>query len=268
MNKFKKLLKAIKLIALKPALLNKVLDDSTINKAEVIRKYNLSQGLKTIDFNHLIPDFTETIEPYAALDGGSTPLDIALLKSLARSQPNCAYFEIGTWRGESVANVASIASHCVTLNLPDAEMQQMGLDKDYITSHRFFSKELKNVTHVQANSQTFDFSSLNQTFDLIFVDGDHHYESVKNDTSNVFKLLKNEDSIIVWHDYGNNPNDIRWDVLHGILDGTPADKRKFLYRVSNTLCAIYSKKAIKSYYPTPYSVPESFFSITLKNSKY
>ncbi|MBA3704978.1 MAG: class I SAM-dependent methyltransferase [Bacteroidetes bacterium] len=264
MNKLKKLLKALTLIAVKPSLLNKVLDDANVNKTEVIKKYNLPQGLKTIDINHLLPAFIETVEPFSSIDGGSTPMDIALLKGLARIKPNCMYFEIGTWRGESVANVASVAKDCITLNLPDEEMLQMGLDKDYVEAHRFFSTGLKNVEHIQANSQTFNFSSLNKKFDLIFIDGDHHYESVKKDTSNAFKLLKDNDSIIVWHDYGNNPTDIRWDVLLGILDGTPADKIKNLHRVSNTLCAIYTTKPLQSAYIQPFSPPKNYYSLTVK----
>lgn len=265
MNKLKKLLKAISLIISKPSLLNKVLDDEDVNRAEIIKKYGSPVILKSININDLLPQLNETIEPYSSLDGGSTPIDITLLKGLARSKPDCMYFEIGTWRGESVANVATVAKQCVTLNLPDEEMLGMGLDKNYIGSHRFFSKDLKNVMHIQANSQIFDYNSLHQKFDLIFVDGDHHYESVKNDTSNVFKLLKNEDSIIVWHDCGNTPSDTRWNVLRGILEGTPGDKRQYLYRVSNTLCAIYLKRPITSYYPQPYSSPENYFSVQVKN---
>src|ERR1035437_8860708 len=127
-------------------------------------------------------------------------------------------------------------------------MLRMGLDRNYVGLHRFFSKDLKNVKHIQADSQTFDYSSLNQKFDLIFIDGDHHSESVKNDTANAFKLLKVDDSIIVWHDYGNTPNDIRWDVLHGILDGTPSEKLGNLYHVSNALCAIYTSRKINAAY--------------------
>ena len=265
MKKLKKLIKVILLIIKNQALLNNVLDDADVNKEQVIKKYNLPHGLKTIDITSLLPDLNETIEPYSSLDGGSTPLDLALLKGLAKSKTDCMYFEIGTWRGESTAIVASAAKQCVSLNLPDEEMLKMGLNKKYVESHRFFSKDLKNVTHIQANSQTFDYNSLNQKFDLIFIDGDHHYESVKNDTANAFKLLKDDDSMIVWHDYGNNPADIRWDVFRGILDGTPSEKRSSLYRVSNTLCAIYTAKKLKAEYIEPYSTPTKYFSVTLKS---
>lgn len=264
MNKLSKLLKAITLIIRQPALLNKVLDDADVNKQQVIENYHLPIGLKTIDITQLLPDFNETVEPYCSIDGGSTPFDLALLKGLAKSKADCTYFEIGTWRGESAANVANVAKQVVTLNLPDEEMLKMGLDKKYVGLHRFFSKGLGNVTHIQANSQTFDFNSLNQKFDLIFIDGDHHYESVKNDTTNGFKLLKDENSIIVWHDYGNNPSDIRWDVLRGILDGAPPEKRGNLYRVSNTLCAIYLGNSIEGRYIESFLKPEKHFSISLK----
>ncbi len=264
MNKFSKLLKAIALIIKNPALLNKVLDDADVNKQQVIETYNLPKGLKTIDISELLPNFNETVEPYCSIDGGSTPFDLALLKGLAKSKTDCMYFEIGTWRGESAVNVASVAKQVVTLNLPDEEMLKMGLDKKYVGLHRFFSKELKNVTHLQANSQTFDYTGLNQKFDLIFIDGDHHYESVKNDTANAFKLLKDSNSIIVWHDYGNNPSDIRWDVLRGILDGAPAEKRDNLYRVSNTLCAIYTASPVKAEHIDIFSDPDKVFSIMLK----
>ena len=33
---------------------------------------------------------------------------------------------------------------------------------------------------------------------------------------------------------------MRWDILRGIYDGTPIEKRKKLFGVSNTLCAIYT----------------------------
>lgn len=266
MNKLKKLIKAISLIIKNPALLNNVLDDADVNREQVIKKYNLSLGLKSVDITHLLPAFNETVDPFCSLDGGSTPIDLALLKGLAKSKTDCMYFEIGTWRGESVANLASVAKHCVTLNLPDEEMLKMGLDKNYVGLHRYFSKNLKNITHIQANSQTFDYSSLNQKYDLIFIDGDHHYESVKNDTANAFKLLKDENSIIVWHDYGNNPSDIRWDVLRGILDGTPPEKHSDLYRVSNTLCAIYTSQDIKAEHTNSFSKPEKYFSISLKSN--
>jgi predicted O-methyltransferase YrrM len=264
MSKLSKLFKALALIVKNPALLNKVLDDEEVNKTAVIAQYNLPNGLKTIAIDQLLPALNITVDPFCSLDGGSTPLDLALLKGLAASKTECDFFEIGTWRGESVANVASVSKTGTTLSLPDQTMLEMGMDKKYVALHRFFSKDLKNVVHIQANSLTFDYASLNKKFDLLFIDGDHHYESVKKDTANAFSILKNNESIIVWHDYGHSPSDIRWDVFRGILDGTPADKRKYLYRVSNTLCAIYTTQPITAVYADLYIAPTNYFTMTVK----
>lgn len=263
MKKLSKLFKAFFLILRQPSLLNKVLDDAGVNKNEVIAKHGLPDGLPAVDITELLPGFSETVSPFCYLDGGSMPIDLALLKGLAKKSSNCEYFEIGTWRGESVANVAAVAGHCTTLNLPDADMIGMGLDKKYVELHRFFSKGLPNITHLQGNSQTYDYKSLGKKFDLIFIDGDHHYESVMNDTRHMFELLKDENSVIVWHDYGNHPNDIRWDVLRGILDGTPAAKRNKLYRVSNTLCAIYTNQQLSPYQQAAIETPGKSFTISI-----
>ena len=67
MSKVSKLFKALSLILKQPSLLNKVLDDDDVNKNEVVKKYNLEKGLKTVDITELLPNFDVTIEPYAAL---------------------------------------------------------------------------------------------------------------------------------------------------------------------------------------------------------
>ncbi len=267
MSKIGKFLKGLKLLAGNPWLMNVILDDQEVNKKEITARYQLPDGLPTLEILELCPNLQETISPYTYLDGGSTLADLLLLKALARQYPNCAYFEIGTWRGESVANVASIAKTCVTLNLPDDTMRSMGSSDDYVRMHRYFSKQLPNVTHLQHDSTTFDFSPYKNQFDLIFVDGDHHYETVRTDTANAFRLLRDENSIIVWHDYGNTPADVRWDVLKGILDGTPAKERQHLYRVSNTLCAIYCRRPLKSFYPTEIPEPNKIFEATISVKK-
>jgi predicted O-methyltransferase YrrM len=260
MGKISKLLKALTLIVKQPALLNKVLDDEDVNRTEVIRKFGLTEGLPVISYPSVVP-VKQVVAPYCAMEGGSTPIDLALLKGLASSKKDCDYFEIGTWRGESAANVAAVSRTCTTLNLPDSTLLEMGFDKRYVALHRFFSKGLSNVTHLFGNSLKYDFSSLEKKFDLIFIDGDHHFESVKSDTMNAFKLMKDENSVIVWHDYGHDPSNIRWDVLRGIMEGTPEHLRKNLYRVSNTLCAVYMRNAPAAEPQKAFTDPRHFFSI-------
>lgn len=264
MSKIGKLFRALQLIARQPALLNHVLDDNEVWKKYVTKNYNLPDGLPMVQLDDLFPGFEMEIPVFAFLDGGSLPTDIALLMHFAAGIPDCRYFEIGTWRGESVLNVAQKAKHCTTLNLPDEEMRQIGMSEEYIALTAFFSKVKQNITHLRGNSKTFDFAGLNEKFDLIFIDGDHHYEMVKNDTAKVFEHLVHENTIVVWHDYAKNPENVRFEVLAGILDGIPGKFRKNLYHAANTMTAYYSQKrwpATKLHYPIE---PKSYFSLSLK----
>jgi len=241
MSKFKKLITALQILIKKPYMLNKVIDDESVHQ-EIITKENpqLKNGFRMLDLLDLLPNFNTAVTPFSFLDGGSLITDLALLKGLAEKQTDCTYFEIGTWRGESVANVASVAKDCYTLNLSNETLSALGYSQEYLQQQDFFSKKLTNVTHLKGNSFDFDFSPYYHKCDVVFVDGDHHYGSVVNDTKIAFQLLKNENAVIVWHDYASNPDKVRWDVLRGIYDGTPIEKRKKLFSVSNTLCAIYT----------------------------
>lgn len=232
----------------------------------VVNRYGLKNGLPEVDLLELFPGFNETVNNFTHLYGTSLPIDIALLKRLAASTPDCDYFEIGTWRGESISNIAEVAKFCVSLSLSDAEMHKIGYGTPFTKVQRFFSKNLPNVRHIEGNSITFDYSRIGK-FDLIFVDGDHRYEAVKSDTSNVFKLLKSDKSIIVWHDYVTQYEFIDWNVFSGILDGAPPDKRGKIYHVTNTLCAIYIPWEVKSFervYPT---YPDKKFTVSIKGEK-
>jgi len=232
-------------------------------KDHVMKRYGYEHGLPTTDLLDLFPNFAETVEPYSFLEGTSLPIDLALLKALARNYEHCRYLEIGTWRGESVANVASIADQCVSINLSGDEMRQRGLSKEFIDVHRFFSKNFKNISHIGHDSHSFDFSVFKKKFDLIFIDGDHTYKSIKIDTQNAFKLLRNIDSVIVWHDYGFSPERVRWSVLAGILDGCPKEKRKNLFHISNTLCAIYINRNFKTTFTAFPQMPNKSFKVKL-----
>ncbi len=247
MKKIKKSLQAIGAILRNPWLLNHVLADDSVWQDYLQKKGCPEQGLPVVELDTLAPGFSETLDTFAFLDGGSLPTDIALLKLLAKRFPACRYFEIGTWRGESVANVADVASQCFTLNLSKKEMLERGMPAKYADLHGFFSKGMKNITHLEGDSLTFDFAGLNQKFDLIFIDGDHHYASVKKDTENVFAHLVHDQSIVVWHDYAYHPEKMRPEVFAAIWEGTPADKRKFLVHVANSMCAVFLPESVKAH---------------------
>ncbi|MCF8229786.1 MAG: class I SAM-dependent methyltransferase [Bacteroidales bacterium] len=267
MSKLKKLFKGIGLLIRKPALINHVIDDEEVWRKYVVKKFNI-ESLPVVTMEHLFPGFSAHIPVFAFLDGGSLPTDIALLMKLAEKIDACKYFEIGTWRGESVANVARHAEECYTLNLPDEKMRELGFPEKYIGLHAFFSKEIENVKHLKGDSRSFDYAALDKKFDLIFIDGDHHYEYVKNDTQKVFEHFVHDNSIVVWHDYAKNPERIRQDVMAGIMDALPKKEHKYLYHVENTLCAIYTKKQLTTKQAEFPVKPDHIFEINLKINSY
>lgn len=235
-------------------------------KRYVTVKKGFKKGLPTLDLLDILPNFNESIRDYTYMDGTSRVTDIAVLKAIAKQFQNCQYLEIGSFRGESLVNVADVAAECVSISLSDKEMFELGLDEN-VKLQRFFSKDLKNVQHIQHNSLTYDFSQLNKKFDLIFIDGDHSYKAVKKDTENAFKLLKNENSIIVWHDYGRSYNLENWNTIAAMIDGAPNDKRNKIYHISNTICSIFTNQKVNTSFIIPTDLPNKTFNVSISAKK-
>ncbi len=267
MTKFQKIFKGVYLLFKTPSLINLILNSSIAKKQYLQKKHPNKTQLPTVSIDDIIPNFNETLSTFSFLGGGSLPTDIMLLKSLCKQTKNCSYFEIGTWRGESVVNVAEVAKECFTLNLSKKEIEALGMPKKYADLHGFYSKEKENITHLFGNSLTFDFAGLHKKFDVIFIDGSHEYDFVKNDTQKIFQHLIHENSIVVWHDYAYDPENIRYEVLAGILDGIPHNYKDNLYHVSNTLCAIYLPQKTQSKLLNYPLKPIHKFEITAKIKK-
>lgn len=234
-----KTFKALIAITKNPWLLNHVLADDSLWLKQVQKQYGIN-SLPVVEIDKLIPGFKEELNTFAFLEGGSLPTDLSLIRALCKTVPNCSYFEIGTCRGESVKNVVDVCADCVTMDLDP----KLITDKAEGELVGFFSKNDSKIKQLYANSLTFDYASLGKKFDVMFIDGDHHYESVKSDTANVFKYLVKDSSIVIWHDYGFDPVTPRHEVMAAILDGMPAECRKNVYHVSNTMCAVYINKSL------------------------
>lgn len=260
MKKIKKAAQALKNIAGKPALLNLVLEEDAHHKRELNKKFPEMESLSQIKFSDLPQPFDGEVETFL-LEGSSLPTDLALLKTLAQGRNS--YFEIGTWRGESVWNVAKNIEDCTTFNLPKDEINQLGLPAKYAELHGFLSKRNPSIQHLTGNSKSFDFRSLGKKFDLIFIDGDHSYDMVKNDTAKVFESLIHENSVVVWHDYAHSPENIRYEVFRGILDGVPSKMHSQLFHVQNTLCAVFLRGEYQvSKFESP-KTPEQLFTVKI-----
>jgi len=238
-------------------------------KKYVKEKLNFVEGLSSIKIEEYVGKEDVEINPYSFLGGSSDISDIMFLIEVAKeikdlnNMKGTDYLEIGTWRGESIANIAKVLDNCVSLNLSSKQLFKIGYSKDYIELQDFLIKGIKNISYIKDDSTKYNFSSIKNKFDMIFIDGDHRYEAVKKDTENAFKLLKNKDSVIVWHDYGLNPESINYPVLAGILDGTPKEELNFIYKVPNTKCAIFTKKELESEMEEYYQKPKNNFKVNV-----
>ena len=245
MNKFQKLLDFLSEIVNQPSLINLILDRNDAWKRKFEATYGHSHYLKQVQLSEISDSNTFEIPNVSFLGGGSMPTDLALLRILCQQVTNCKYFEIGTWRGESANNVADVTSVCYTLNLSNEELMALGLHEDYAKAQAVLSKDNPRITHLVGDSKEFDFAGLNKKFDVIFIDGNHHYDYVKSDTEKVFKHLVHENSVVVWHDYAYSPEDVRYEVYKAILDGTDKKIHQNIYHVANSMCAIYTKQDLK-----------------------
>lgn len=262
-RRFRKAFRAAGLIMRNPVLLNRVLSSPDVWEEYITREYNLPRGLPVIRLDQISERSQHDVGPITFLDGGSLPTDLALLRLMASFFAECRYFEIGTWRGESVANMARVAKECYTMNISVEELRRRGVRSRYIYMMGYFSHGLDNVVHLSGNSMDFDFGSLQKKFDVIFIDGDHHYEVVRNDTEKTFRHLIHEDTVVVWHDYAYHPERVRYEVMAGILDGTDPSIHDQIYHVSQTKCAVYLNKKIQGRFLDPPEEPDAFYEIRL-----
>jgi predicted O-methyltransferase YrrM len=264
MKKINKLIRGIQLLIKKPYLINQLLNSDEALKSTFSKEFPEGNETAQISLQSIHPSTNkQNINTYSFLSGSSLVTDFIVLKLACLRVAATDYLEIGTWRGESVANVADVVENCYTLNLSDDALKELNLSKEYIDLHRFYSKSKPNVHHLFGDSRTFNFDSLTKKFDLIFIDGDHHTEAVEADTIRLFPYLKTEKSIIVWHDAKSDTEKIRHEVLLGIYRGMPKETHPFIYLVENSLCAIYIPEKMESKPLKIYDEPSSTFELSI-----
>jgi predicted O-methyltransferase YrrM len=138
-------------------------------------------------------------------------VEAAALSALIHKINAKRIFEFGTYKGVSTTQLALNLPHdgmVFTLDLPEdhpayslaipkVAEQQIAAEKGkgILIPHDLRSK----VTFLRADSAKFDTAPYLESMDLIFVDGAHSYEYVKNDTVKGLEMLR-PGGIIAWHD--------------------------------------------------------------------
>ncbi|MBI3849681.1 MAG: class I SAM-dependent methyltransferase [Verrucomicrobia bacterium] len=180
-----------------------------------------------------------TLSHYTFAPWSTSPIEHALIQGLARRLKPCHFLEIGSLRGELLANLNGFVESAISLSLSKDDMIKRGYPKGVVDTNLLYENEVEHLSVIYADSREYDFSKLPPPpRNLVFVDGDHAYEMVKHDTKNVLSVCAGE-SAIVWHDYAlGDQMTVNWPVFAGILDGLPRSIWSRLYHVNNTACAV------------------------------
>jgi len=142
----------------------------------------------------------------------------ALAALMARAQAR-RVFEFGTYKGVSTTQLAlnlPPGGKVFTLDLPD-ELKVGALRVDKQVEIQIAAESGKGslipedlrskVTFLQADSASFDTAPYRASMDLVFVDGAHSYDYVRNDTAKALELLR-PGGVIAWHDCAPNHKDV------------------------------------------------------------
>lgn len=139
-------------------------------------------------------------------------------------------FEFGTYRGQTTCGLAAVCkdAHIYTLNLPRENDPRYA---PYIGMYIARSPDRDRIMQIFCDSRTFDTTPYRESMDYIFIDGDHSYQGVKNDTEKALQLLK-PGGVIVWHDYAaKSPG-----VLEYLAEFS---QERPLFRLRKTCLAVY-----------------------------
>lgn len=208
---------------------------------ELEQKYR--KNIKEICMGKLLQDCvgqTIGLDAVSCVTGSSNILDYALLKSLMIKFRLKSYLEIGTYIGDSLHIISEVAEHCYSITVPPEHPMSMKFwcQNNYMHdfSNRLVNKE--NMIQYLEDSTKFDFGVIRENIDLYFIDADHSYDGVKNDTEKVFKH-RGENSFVVWHDFKCPANQLRLSVISAVEDSLGRDEFKKVYMFDNNLCGLY-----------------------------
>lgn len=153
------------------------------------RKY-----LQELDAHEVIPRFAQTKITIQQCPIGtwSTPLiDVFVLLKAAQGFDSRRILELGSYRGDTARLLAENTSSETTICAVDVDPRHGASYRDLPVANRIRRK-------VGAISES--LFEPDEKYDLIFVDANHDFDSVVNDTQIAFAHLA-EAGVVLWHDY-------------------------------------------------------------------
>lgn len=184
------------------------------------------------------------IKEISGRPGEVTRNELTLLAYTAQLYQIKRFFEIGTFKGTTALAIAlnmHPEGHVYTLDIPVIPPDLTGHDREYCQPENVGSAfkdipELQNkITQLWGDSRYFGFSQFYNRMDMVFVDGDHKYETIVSDLNNALKMIK-PDGIVVCHDFAV----WRPEVMQAVGDVLGATGEP-IYTFQWTMLAMYGK---------------------------
>jgi hypothetical protein len=164
------------------------------------------------------------------------------LAALARVLEARSVFEIGTYNGVTALTLA--------LNLPAAKVHTLDLAPEDEPALPLLAvdplnfrgaeprayegrPEAERIVQHTGDSASFEFGPLAGSIDLVYIDGAHSYEYVRNDTRAAFELLSDRGAV-VWDDY--------WRLVPDVPRFLDEIADRGLHRIPGTRLVVYHAK--------------------------
>ena len=146
-----------------------------------------------------------------------------LLKSLVT--PNSVICEIGVWKGQFAEQLLSLQPRHLILVDPFVGTVSSGdengnnvvdayLPLEYLILNQKYKYDPKVILFRGYSHELLPHFA-KQSFDIIYIDGDHSYQGVKNDLALARQLVK-RGGYICGHDYEMNPNKTKNNYNFGV----------------------------------------------------
>jgi predicted O-methyltransferase YrrM len=156
--------------------------------------------IQNINFNDFLlnvnpfSDYEESIELYLEdkVWGDTVPHTMVLLSSLSK---NKTVFEFGTFRGQTTYNLSKTATEVYTFDFGN-NISGEGYP-EYEVGEVYKKNNATNVIQLVGDSMIYDFSELNNKFDIIWLDAGHSYEACKKDFETSLQIMKQDTTTII-----------------------------------------------------------------------
>lgn len=178
----------------------------------ILRDFVAGSKVKEVYPTDLFPTLERVTMPVGAIHEESqhpNQADLLYVAAIAKVREAERIFEFGTYQGRTTYHLtlASPNAHVTTLNLPPDQDPSVA---PFLGIMYKGSDREQQITQLYSDSRKFDPTPFAASMDYIFIDGDHSYELVKNDTEKALAMLK-PGGVIVWHDYAaKSPGVVRY----------------------------------------------------------